>query len=123
MAGTGPKPPADGSEQPRLARWVLGPAAAGPVLGTVWWLAAPGGLLHGEGSDYRSWDERDLVLAALGAAAGLAITLALAAGRRRPGLPDRAPGSPGSRARSSDGSWARGGSTPAWPAPSSASAQ
>ena len=77
------------AERASLARWALAPAAAGPLVGLAWWLAAPGGILHGEGTDYRTWDERDLVLAALGAAAGVVIAVVLSAGRRRPGLPDR----------------------------------
>ena len=89
MTETGPKPLAERAQKARLARWALAPAAAGPLLGAAWWLTAPGGILYGEGTDYRSWDERDLVLAALGAAAGLVLAAVLAAGRHRPGLPDR----------------------------------
>lgn len=89
MTETGQAPETARAEKASLLRWVLAPAAAGPLLGAAWWLAAPGGILYGEGADYRTWDERDLVLAALGAAAGLAVAGALAAGRRRPGLPDR----------------------------------
>ena len=76
-------------EHASLVRWALAPAAAGPLVGLAWWLAAPGGILHGEGSDFRTWDERDLVLAALGAVAAVVIVVLLSAGRRRPGLPDR----------------------------------
>ncbi|WP_077489523.1 hypothetical protein [Sinomonas mesophila] len=89
MTETGPKRQADRTERASLARWALGPAAAGPLVGAVWWLAAPGGILHGEGMDYLVWDERDLVLAALGAAAGITLAVVLASGQRRPGLPDR----------------------------------
>ncbi|ASN51782.1 hypothetical protein [Sinomonas sp. R1AF57] len=89
---TGNDAAAGGAGEPTtasLARWSLLPAAAGPVLGTVWWLAAPGGRLYGEGSNYRTWDERDLVFAALGALAGVVLAVLLSLSRRRPGLPAR----------------------------------
>ncbi|GAB4100433.1 hypothetical protein [Sinomonas halotolerans] len=78
-----------GRARASLLRWTLAPTAAGLLLGVLWWLAAPGGILHGDGSDLTSWDERDLVFAALGAVAGGVTVTVLAAGRARSGLPDR----------------------------------
>ncbi|MGT2460456.1 hypothetical protein [Sinomonas atrocyanea] len=76
-------------ERMSLVRWCVYPLLGGLVLGTVWVAAAPGGLFYGAGTDYETWDERDLLFGALGLAAGLAVTVALAVGRRRTGLPNR----------------------------------
>lgn len=76
-------------ERRSLVRWTVFPVLAGLVLGTVWAVAAPGGLLYGSGSDYQSWDERDLIFAGLGLLAGLVIAVVLAATRRRGGLANR----------------------------------
>lgn len=72
-----------------MIRWAVLPAVAGLVVGTVWPLAAPGGLVYGAGTEYRTWDERDLLFASLGALAGLVMAVVLAATRRRAGLPGR----------------------------------
>jgi hypothetical protein len=80
---------ADRRERMSLVRWCVFPLLGGLVLGTVWVVAAPGGLFYGAGTDYETWDERDLLFGALGLAAGLVVTVALAAGRRRTGLPNR----------------------------------
>jgi hypothetical protein len=56
-----------------IARWFLWPAVAGPLLGVVWWLAAPGGRLQGDGSDFHAWLGRDLVFVGLAAAAALVV--------------------------------------------------
>lgn len=77
------------AERMSIVRWIVFPVLAGLVLGTVWAVAAPGGLLYGSGSDYQSWDERDLVFAGLGLLAGLTIAVLLAATRRRAGLPNK----------------------------------
>lgn len=76
-------------ERRSLLRWTVFPVLAGLVLGTVWAVAAPGGLFYGSGTEYATWDERDLAFAGLGLLAGLAIAFVLAATRREPGLPNR----------------------------------
>jgi hypothetical protein len=81
--------PADRGDRLTLIRWSVFPLLAGLVLGTVWILASPGGLLYGSGTEYETWDERDLVFAALGLIAGLTVAALLAATRRRSGLPNR----------------------------------
>lgn len=58
-----------------VLRWLLAPLVAGPVLGVVWWLAAPGGRLYGDGSDYQQWLPRDLVFVGLGAAAAVVVVV------------------------------------------------
>lgn len=85
----GPQRRDDPNERMSLIRWTVYPVLAGLVLGTVWAVAAPGGLVYGSGTDYTMWDERDLVFAALGLLAGLAVAAVLAATRRRHGLPNR----------------------------------
>ncbi|WP_334170476.1 hypothetical protein [Sinomonas sp.] len=60
---------------PLVLRWLLSPLVAGIVLGVVWWLAAPGGRLYGDGSDYQQWLPRDLVFAGLAALAGLVVVV------------------------------------------------
>ncbi|WP_369047158.1 hypothetical protein [Sinomonas sp. P10A9] len=91
VPGAAPDPRQGGSRDERrsLLRWTVFPVLAGLVLGTVWVVAAPGGLLYGLGTEYAAWDERDLVFAGLGLIAGLAIAVVLAATRRRVGLPNR----------------------------------
>jgi len=56
-----------------VARWFLCPAVGGPLLGIAWWLAAPGGRLQGNGSDYQTWLGRDLVFVGLAAVAALVV--------------------------------------------------
>src|SRR5690348_740239 len=58
-----------------MIRWLLAPALAGPVLGVVWWLAAPGGRLYGDGSDYNEWIARDFFFAGLGALAAVCVVV------------------------------------------------
>jgi hypothetical protein len=84
-----PHQPEDRAERRSLVRWTVFPVLAGLVLGTVWPIAAPGGLVYGSGSDYATWDERDLVFAGLGLLAGLTTAVVLASTRRRPSLPNR----------------------------------
>ncbi|WP_052207178.1 hypothetical protein [Sinomonas humi] len=60
---------------PVVLRWLLAPLVAGIVLGVVWWLAAPGGRLYGDGSNYQDWLPRDLVFAGLGALAAVVVVI------------------------------------------------
>lgn len=88
-----PTTPAAGTAERRerlsLIRWCIFPLLGGLVLGTVWAVAAPGGLVYGSGTEFQTWDERDLIFAALGLATGLAVAVTLAATRSRSGLPNR----------------------------------
>ncbi|WP_138413842.1 hypothetical protein [Sinomonas gamaensis] len=65
----------DRSQVRALIPWLAAPAVAGVPLGLVWWLAAPGGRLQGDGSDYHAWLARDLVFAALAAFAALVVVV------------------------------------------------
>ncbi|MEA5456899.1 hypothetical protein SPF06_19425 [Sinomonas sp. JGH33] len=58
-----------------MLRWLLAPTLAGPVLGFVWWLAAPGGRLYGDGSDYAAWLARDFAFAGLAALAAVCVVV------------------------------------------------
>lgn len=58
-----------------VLRWLFSPLVAGVVLGVVWWLAAPGGRLYGDGSDYQQWLPRDLVFAGLAALAAIVVVV------------------------------------------------
>lgn len=58
--------------------WLLFFAATGSGAGLLWWLLAPGGAFHGDGSDFKVWLPRDVTLALLLSAAGvLSAVLAL----------------------------------------------
>lgn len=67
-----------------LLRWFASPALAGVVVGLLWWLVAPGGAFYGSGSDTSTWVPRDLLLGALGAAAGIVTACFLLPQRRHP---------------------------------------
>ncbi|MGO4383944.1 hypothetical protein [Specibacter sp. RAF43] len=56
----------------RWPAWFGGSAAAGIVLGLLWWFAAPGGAWYGKGPDFSIWPPRDLTLAGLCVLAGVA---------------------------------------------------
>ncbi|HKU10904.1 MAG TPA: hypothetical protein VJQ61_06710 [Sinomonas sp.] len=58
-----------------LIPWFAAPAVAGVPLGLLWWLAAPGGRLQGDGSDYHAWLARDLVFAGLAVFAALVVVV------------------------------------------------
>ncbi|WP_422936361.1 hypothetical protein [Sinomonas sp. P47F7] len=58
-----------------MVRWCVLPAVAGPVLGVAWWLAAPGGRLYGDGSDYGQWIPRDFVFTGLSALAAVVVVV------------------------------------------------
>lgn len=64
-------------------RWLGFSAAAGVVAGVLWWLIAPGGAFHGDGTDYDTWFARDAVLAILLAAGGILSAVLAMGGRRR----------------------------------------
>ncbi|MBG0741431.1 hypothetical protein IV500_18875 [Paeniglutamicibacter antarcticus] len=66
-----------------LLHWFSLTAAAGVVVGVLWWLLAPGGAFYGSGEDPATWLPRDLVLGTLGLVAGvLAAVFLLPQGRR-----------------------------------------
>lgn len=54
-----------------LLWWAAAMAILGPVIGVLWWLAAPGGALYGDRTVADSWLGRDLVLGGLELAAGI----------------------------------------------------
>jgi hypothetical protein len=60
---------------PVVLRWLLAPLVAGVLLGVVWWLAAPGGRLYGDGSNYEEWLPRDLVFTGLAAVAAVVVVI------------------------------------------------
>ena len=64
-------------------RWLGFCAAAGMVAGVLWWLLAPGGAFHGDGTDYNTWFARDAVLAILLAVGGVVSAVLAMGGRRR----------------------------------------
>lgn len=101
-------PHATRRERMSLVRWTVFPVLAGLVLGTVWAVAAPGGLLYGSGSDYQDWDERDLIFAGLGLLAGLVIAVVLAVTRRRSGLANRGVAALGGSVLGSFAAWGTG---------------
>ncbi len=68
-----------------LLRWFSLTAAAGVVVGVLWWLLAPGGALYGSGEDTATWLPRDLVLGTLGLVAGVLVAAFLLPQRRRAG--------------------------------------
>ncbi|WP_434619236.1 hypothetical protein [Arthrobacter sp. A5] len=68
-----------------LLRWFSCTAAAGIVVGVLWWLLAPGGAFYGSGEDPANWLPRDLVLGTLGLVAGVVVALFLLPQRRNPG--------------------------------------
>ncbi|MCZ2402373.1 hypothetical protein IV498_04040 [Paenarthrobacter sp. Z7-10] len=65
-----------------LLRWFSSTAAAGIVVGALWWCLAPGGAFYGSGSDTAVWLPRDLVLGLIGLVAGI-VTAALLLPQRR----------------------------------------
>lgn len=78
-SGTYPPPvyagPAEQATVPpsSLAWWGAAMAVLGPVIGVLWWLAAPGGALYGERSEAETWLARDLVLGGLQLTAGVVV--------------------------------------------------
>jgi hypothetical protein len=72
-----------------VAPWFVGPVLAGVILGIVWWLAAPGGRLEGDGSDYHSWLARDLVFAGFAAFAALVVVVFVVRANSRDGFAPR----------------------------------
>jgi hypothetical protein len=65
----------DRSQVRAIIPWLAAPAVAGVPLGLIWWLAAPGGRLQGDGSDYHAWLARDLVFTGLAAFAALVVVV------------------------------------------------
>ncbi|WP_052663562.1 hypothetical protein [Psychromicrobium lacuslunae] len=65
-----------------LLRWFSSTAAAGVVVGLLWWLLAPGGAFYGKGTDATVWLPRDLMLGLLCLIAGLVSGLLLLPQRR-----------------------------------------
>ncbi|WP_051388764.1 hypothetical protein [Arthrobacter sp. 35W] len=78
-AAYAPALPADLATAPpaSLWRWFTSTAAAGIVVGALWWVLAPGGAFFGSGEDFNLWLPRDLVLALLGALAGVVVAAVL----------------------------------------------
>lgn len=56
-----------------LLWWAAAMTLLGPVLGVLWWLAAPGGGLYGDRAAAETWLMRDLVLGGLELAAGIVV--------------------------------------------------
>ncbi|WP_394941050.1 hypothetical protein [Psychromicrobium sp. YIM B11713] len=69
----GPSAPAGLTSGPpaSLFRWFSSTAAAGIVVGLLWWLLAPGGAFYGKGTDTSIWLPRDLMLGLLCLLAGI----------------------------------------------------
>lgn len=83
-SGTYPPPVYAGPGSPATAPpaslvwWAAAMTMLGPVLGVLWWLAAPGGALYGDRADADTWLVRDLVLGGLELAAGVVVGWLLA---------------------------------------------
>ncbi|NYE93983.1 hypothetical protein FHU41_000204 [Psychromicrobium silvestre] len=75
-AGLTSAPPAS------LLRWFSSTAAAGILVGLLWWFSAPGGAFYGKGTDTTIWLPRDLTLGLLCILAGV-LTGALLVRQRR----------------------------------------
>ena len=56
-----------------LLWWAAAMTLLGPVLGVLWWFAAPGGGLYGDRATAETWLTRDLVLGGLELAAGIVV--------------------------------------------------
>ncbi|WP_323961505.1 hypothetical protein GC088_06440 [Arthrobacter sp. JZ12] len=72
-----------------LAWWAAAMTLLGPILGVVWWLAAPGGALYGDRSEAETWLLRDLVFAGLQLLAGVVVGWLLTNRLERPGAWER----------------------------------
>lgn len=56
-----------------LLWWAAAMALLGPVIGVIWWFAAPGGGLYGDRATAETWLMRDLVLGGLELVAGIVV--------------------------------------------------
>ncbi|NUP73367.1 MAG: hypothetical protein HOQ07_01735 [Sinomonas sp.] len=82
-------PPSVWPRPATILRWLLLPSAAGPILGVAWWLAAPGGRLYGNGSDYGSWIGRDFAFAGLAALGAVSVVVFMVRAHERFGFAGR----------------------------------